>query len=208
MTARNAQGVSPLSWAAYLQQPDVVELVRSRRGTPDFHEACIVGDAEVVRAGLAHGQDVDQPAADGFTPLGLAVFFGQPGIAQLLINAGADLNRRASNPQQVAPIHAAVARNDLATLELLLARGADPDLPQAQQIRPLHEAAGAGRMAAAALLLLFGADPAAEADPGPETGGRRRPAELARARGHAAIAERLEAAAAVPRPRRALAGRA
>lgn len=185
LSRRNAQGISPLSWAAYLELPVMVEALRARRGTPDFHEACIVGDDAVVRAALAGGQDVDAPAPDGFVPLGLAVFFRQGAIARLLIDAGADVNARAANAQQVAPVHAAVARNDLAMLELLLLQGADPDAPQARGFRPLHGAALGGHTAAVALLLMFGADVAAATEEG------QRAADLARRSGHTALAERL-----------------
>ena len=191
---RNPQGISPLSWAAYLEQPALVELLKGKRGTPDFYEACIVGDEPVVRASLARGQDMNTPAPDGFTALGLAVFFRQPAVARLLIDAGADLNQRAANLQQVAPIHAAVARNDIPTLELLLTRGADPDLPQAKRVRPIHDAAASGNVAAVAMLLLFGASPEAETEEG------QRPADLARAKGHPVLAERLLAASTMPRP--------
>ena len=195
LTRRNDAGISPLSWAAYVQQPEILAALRSRRGAPDFYEACIVGDEEAVLAAIAASPKiVDEPAPDGFTALGLAVFFGHPGLAERLIEAGADVNARATNRQRVAPIHAALARGDLATLQRLLRRGADPNLAQEHGIRPLHEAAMSKDWVATALLLMFDADPAIAADDG------RRPADVARSKGDAALADRIEAAAArIPR---------
>lgn len=184
---RSAEGMSPLSLAAYMGRTDLVEVVRTHRGTPDFFEACIIGDEAVVRAALAEGQNIDAHAPDGFTPLGLAVFFGQPGVARILIDAGADLDRRSTNTQQVGPVHAAVARGDLETLESLLMRGANPNAPQEQGFRPVHSAAASGRATALGLLCLFGADLSARTDAG------QSPAELARAAGHTALADRIEA---------------
>jgi len=189
LSKRNAQGISPLSWSAYLQQPAMVATLLAKRGTPDFYEACIVGDDRAVSAALERGQDVNAPAPDGFTALGLAVFLGQPAVARLLLDAGADVNARATNPQRVAAIHAAVARNDVPTLELLLLRGADPNLPQEKGVRPLHEAAASGSFGAVAMLLLFGADAGVATEDG------QQPAALARSKGHTALADRLDAIA-------------
>jgi len=189
LAKRNAQGISALSWAAYMKDPAIIEALRARRGTPDLYEACIVGDEAAVAAEIVRDPaSINVPAPDGFTALGLAVFFGHPALAARLIDAGADVNARATNRQHVGPIHAALAREDLATLERLLVHGADPNLPQEQGIRPLHEAARQGSFTAAALLLLFGADPALTSEDG------QRPADLARSEGHAAWARRIEAA--------------
>jgi len=77
---------------------------------------------------------------DGFTVLGLAIFFRQSQVAQWLIEAGADVNLPAANARKVAPIHAACARNDLYTLRLLIAAGANPDLAQEGGFTPLRQA--------------------------------------------------------------------
>jgi uncharacterized protein len=189
LAERNSQGVSPLSWAAYLGQQPIVEALRVKRGAPDFHEACIVGDEGAVRAALAAGQDVNAFAPDGFTPVALGAFFRHPGIVKLLVDAGADMNLRSNNAQKVGPLHAAAARNDVQTLELLLVRGADPNLPQEKLARPLHSAAANGNTVAVALLLMYGADPNAATEEG------ERPADMAKKKGHA-LAARLETIAA------------
>lgn len=181
-------GLSAISFAAYMGRPALAEAVRARRGTPDVFEAAILGEVEVVRAALVAGQNVDDFAPDGFTLLGLAVFFGHPELARALIDVGADPSLRADNAQNVGPIHAAVARGDLASLEALLLAGGDPNLPQQQGVMPLHSAGHTGSAAAAGLLLLFGADPAARDAQG------RTAADHAREMGHAALAERLERA--------------
>ena len=183
---RDSTGVSALSLAMYLERPALAEIVLAKRGTPDFFEACLVGDERTVRSHLARGQDVDAYAPDGYTPLGLAVFFRQPAIARLLIDAGANVNARARNLQQVGPVHAAVARADLDTLTLLLERGADPNLPQAKLVRPIHDAAAGGKTSVVALLLMFGADASTRTEEGQSA------AELARSKGHTALAARLE----------------
>lgn len=183
---RSQNGLSPISLAAYLGRPALVELIRAHRGEPDFFEVCLLGEESAVRARLAAGQDVNAFAPDGFTPLGLAAYFGHAAVAKLLLDGGADVNARARNPQQVGPIHAAVSRSDVAMLQLLLKRGADPNLPQQQLFRPLHGAAANGNSTIAGLLLLFGADAAGK------TAAGKGAAELAREHKHDLLAKCLE----------------
>jgi uncharacterized protein len=182
---RSKQGLSPLMYAAYMERAEIVALLRDASMTLDFFEACIVGDTPTVQRYLTRGQDVNARAADGFTPLGLAVFFRQPATARVLIEAGADINAKADNTFQVAPIHASVARSDLATLQLLLLRGANPNLTQQRLMRPIHEASAAGNLAAVAMLIMFGADIYARNEEG------KTASDFAKDNGHLALAKRL-----------------
>jgi ankyrin repeat protein len=187
---RDEAGRTPLMLAAYMEQTDLAAAIAARHPGPDFFESCIMGDLAAVRAALEAGEDPDAYSPDGFTCLGLAVFFHQPDIARALLDAGADPSLQARNAQTVGPVHAAVARKDVDTLALLLARGADPDAPQARGVRPIHDAAAGGNPAIVALLLMYGADAAAV------TGEGKPAAELAFAAGHADLAAKLEELAA------------
>lgn len=183
--AQSAAGVSALMMAAYRERSDLALVIRAARRTISFHEACVVGDTVRVRELLAKGQAVDERSVDGFTPLGLAVFFRHRDVARVLMDAGADLNLKASNTTQAAPIHAAVARSDLKILEALLLRGASPNLPQQRMMRPLHEAAAAGNVPAVAMLLMFGADLSVKNEEGKSA------ADFARENGHKELSQRL-----------------
>jgi uncharacterized protein len=189
LNERSSQGLSPLMYAAYVERSEIVSLLRGAISQLDFFEACIVGDTPAVQKYLARGQDINSRSIDGFTPLGLAVFFRQPTTARTLIEAGAEINAKAENTLQVAPIHAAVARSDLATLQLLLLRGANPNLVQQRLMRPIHEASAAGNLPIVAMLIMFGADPNARNEEG------KTPADFARENGHLALSKRLELAA-------------
>lgn len=54
--------------------------------------ACSLGDADMVHRLIATGANVNRPKADGITPLMAAAFNGELACAQLLIDAGADVN--------------------------------------------------------------------------------------------------------------------
>ncbi|MFY7901342.1 MAG: hypothetical protein ACOVOU_00385, partial [Rubrivivax sp.] len=69
LAQRDAAGRSALSLAAYTGQQALLASLRALRGPLDFHEACLLGDAERVDALLAAGQAVNALAPDGFSPL-------------------------------------------------------------------------------------------------------------------------------------------
>ena len=96
-------------------------------------------------------------AADGFQPLGLAVFFGHPDTAALLVERGADVSTPSRNDFGVTPLHSACAARDLATVRLLLERGADPNVPQPSGFTPLDAAREHGDEELERLLREFGA---------------------------------------------------
>ena len=87
------------------------------------------GDLDALRAGLdAHPEWIDA-LGGGFekaTALHLAVLRNQHAAIRLLIERGADLNRR-DFPDNAAPLHFAAAHGDLETIRLLVEAGADVD---------------------------------------------------------------------------------
>lgn len=97
-------------------------------GFPVLGLACYLRRPAVARLLLDRGADPDLPAANvaRVAPLHAAVAADQPEIAEWLLDAGADVNKR----QQVdyTPLMGAAANARLALLDLLLARGADPAL--------------------------------------------------------------------------------
>lgn len=152
-------GVSAILLAIYHGRPEVARLLVSRGAPVDLYDACALGDidrvGEIIRADPAL---VSSRSADGFPAVGLAIFFGHPEIARLLIDRGADVGAAASNPQRVAPVHAAAAVCDRETMQLLLDRGADPNARQQSDVTPLHGAASRGDIEMAKLLISRGAD--------------------------------------------------
>lgn len=151
-------GVSMLMWALYHELPEVASAIRAKRPAVTFFEAAAMGELAAVREAVASEPAlVDGYAPDGFTVLGLAIFFRQPAVARYLIEAGADVNLPARNARKVAPIHAACARLDLEILRLLLARGANPDAAQEGGFTPLRQAVSTGNAELEAILRGAGA---------------------------------------------------
>lgn len=177
--ARTDAGVSPLLLACYHRQEAVVETLLRHDPPLDVFEAAALGRLERLQALLDQQPDrAAAYAADGFTALGLAAFFGRLEALKLLLAAGADVNAPARNAMQVRPLHSAVAHRQpdvaLAMAEMLLDHGADVNVAQHGGWTPLHQAAAHGHTAMVRLLLAHGADPTARSDDG------RTPADMAR----------------------------
>lgn len=185
-SARDASGASALLVAAYNMKPDVVNALLELGAPVDIFEASVLGKVdriqEILKGSPARASEY---APDGFTPVALASFFGQPAAVKALIAAGADVNAHAKNGLKVAALHAAVAGRNMEAIKAVLAAGADPNAPQQAGFRPMHEAGGQANRALAELLLAHGADPALPSDDGKSA------IDYARDKGHAEFADWL-----------------
>ena len=178
-SARDATGASALLVAAYNMKPDVVKVLLDLGAPVDIFEASVLGKVDRIQEILkASPARVSEHAPDGFTPVALAAFFGQPAAVKALIAAGADVNAAAKNPLKVAALHAAVAGGKLEIVRTILEAGGDPNAQQQQGFRPIHEAGTRANRALADLLLNHGADPTLPNDTG------KTAVDLAHEKGH------------------------
>ena len=184
--ARDASGASAILVAAYNMKPDVVNALLEAGAPVDIFEASVLGKVDRIQEILKGSPArVTEHAPDGFTPVALAAFFGQPAAVNALIAAGADVNAAAKNPLKVAALHAAVAGGKLEIVKAVLEAGADPNAPQQAGFRAIHEAGTKANRALAELLLAHGADPLLPNDSGINA------IDLAREKGHAEFADWL-----------------
>jgi len=148
--------------------------LRDEAGTPVIHHAAEALRPELVSLLLEHGAAVDETDENGETPLHRVADLGHApagaaGVATLLIDRGAQVNAR--NWDDVTPLHQAARRRNLPVVEVLLARGADPNArDKVRGSTPLRRAVsgtGASNTAGTAALMLplarllleHGADP-------------------------------------------------
>jgi ankyrin repeat protein len=185
--ARTPEGISATLYAAYCHQPEVLRLVAAQNPHPDIFETAVLGQFDAAEQWLLQDPGLaNAESADGFTPLGLASYFGQIDVVRLLIAYGADVNQPANNGSQVAPLHSAVAAGSHEVADFLLQHDAYPNAQQAGGHTPLHSAAHRGRTDLVELLLLYGADPHLPNEAG------QTPADLAREAGFGDLAGLLD----------------
>ncbi len=157
---RNAAGVSALLCARYRQNQALVDAVLEPDPELDVFDAAALGRTDRLTELLDDNPELAKEwASDGFTPLSLAAFFGQPQAVALLLDRGADVSAVSRNAMEVQPLHAATAARNAEIVTLLLDAGADPDARQHGGWTPLAAARHSGQDAIADILLARGADP-------------------------------------------------
>lgn len=152
----------------------------------NIYEAATLGRAGRLKTILGQSRlRVNEPGPEGFTPLGLAAFFGHADAAKVLLDHGAAVNDKDRSRFGNTALDAAVAANSPDVVRILLAAGADPNVRDSADYTPLHKAAQHGNLAIVRMLLEHGADASA----GRKGGGT--PGSEAEAKGHADVADFL-----------------
>lgn len=120
-----------------------------------------LGYAEHISRLVAEGVDPDWKRADGVTTLMIASLTGRTEIITALIDAGATIDLQAPDGMTALLAATAFARTtrEIASIELLLARGADPNLANSEGNDALMMSARHGLVDSVVVLLKAGADP-------------------------------------------------
>lgn len=121
-------GTTPLQWAIYHENPEIVELL------------------------ISAGADVEATNREGVTPLALAAQTGNPELVELLLDAGANVNNTMANGE--TPLMMAARTGNIDTIQLILDHGADIDATEKLRGTTALMWAAANRNAAAVKLLI------------------------------------------------------
>lgn len=158
--AKDSKGVSAILKATYFGKREVVAVLLASGIELNVFEASATGQTERVRALIKRDAALANAfSPDGFTPLGLAVFFGHRDTVEALLAAEAEVNVVSRESMKVTPLHSAAAARQVAIARLLIAHGANVNATQPEsRFTPLHEAALNGDVEFAKLLLEHGAE--------------------------------------------------
>jgi ankyrin repeat protein len=120
-----------------------------------------LGYADHISRLVAGGVDPDWRRADGVTTLMIAALTGRTEIITALVDAGATIDLQAPDGMTALLAATAFARTtrEIAAIELLLARGADPNLANSEGNDALMMSARHGLVESVLVLLKAGADP-------------------------------------------------
>lgn len=178
---RDSAGDSALLDAAYRGHAEVVAALLAAGaevdgpdpygGTP-LMKAARYGHAETARVLLAGGADPNAAHIHGDRALVNAAIARSPETVDALLRAGAEVDVQVGSLKW-SPLGRAALYGDAATVGLLLAAGADPDVLNADGLSPLLLAAQQGHEAAVRVLLDGGADPDLPPSPTPLVGALR-----------------------------------
>lgn len=156
---KTPQGITLLTLAAYCRNSQAVKLIAARKQETDLFEAAAIGDLNTLKHHIAvNPEGINSYSVDGFTPLGLACFFGHYKTARFLVNEGADVNLPSNNDFKVSPIHSACAISSVEITKLLIDSQADVNAKQTSGVTALHSAAHHGEMGLVKLLVESGAE--------------------------------------------------
>jgi ankyrin repeat protein len=167
IAARGENGESLVLLSVYYGQPAVTRLLIGRGERLDIFEASAAGQwVRVMEILDEEPEVVDAVAPDGFTPLGLAAFFRHASIVRSLLERGATVDQPSQNALHATPLQSAAAARSIEIVEMLLAKGADPNAREAGGFTALHAAAQNGQIDMARLLVAHGAEVNARAENG------------------------------------------
>ncbi|MFM6976744.1 MAG: ankyrin repeat domain-containing protein [Sphingobacteriaceae bacterium] len=156
---KTSKQLSPILTACYLKKPEIAEIILQFVSEPDLFECCALGRFDwVAHHVFKNPENINQFTEDGFSPLGLAVYFGHEDVTRYLLLKGAQVNQPSKNQMSVYPLHSAIAANQNMLAKMLLEAGAEVNIKQVQGITPLHAAASHGNIELIILLLEAGAD--------------------------------------------------
>ncbi|SKB38597.1 ankyrin repeat domain-containing protein [Daejeonella lutea] len=185
-SVKTSHQVSPLMLCCYYRQPELAEIIFKHLDKITFFEAAAIGKTDIIEKAIDESPGlINDFSDDGFTPLGLASYFGNEDVVRLLLLKGADPNTSSMNGYNVYPIHSAVASNYDMIAKMLIEAGANVNVVQMSGATPLHSAAHNGNIDLLIVLLEAGADVNALTEDG------KTPADKASEKGFAEIAKIL-----------------
>jgi len=187
LAAKDEKGLGAYTAAKYSGRNDIAALLLEKGVELDVFAACMAGAKErAMELVGANPQLLNAYSPDGWTPLHLACFFGNPSVAEALIARGADVRPQSTNPMHNTPLHAAAAGRSKEAVRALLEHGADVNARQEGGWTALHAASQNGDVEMVRLLIAGGADVQIRAD------NQQNALDLALGKGHQAVVELLD----------------
>jgi ankyrin repeat protein len=163
---KDAEGRTPLAWAAKYGHEAMVELLltndnvdpdsRDNGGQTPLSRAAMYGNEATVKLLLEKGAELESKDNGGQTPFSRAAMYGTEAVMKLLLEKGAELESKDNGGR--TPLSWAAMYGNEAVVKLLLEKGAELESKDNDGRTPLWWAAISGNEAAVKLLLEKGAE--------------------------------------------------
>ena len=101
----------------------------------------VAGNVEIAKFLIDQGADVHEEDVQGMTPLHFAAMFGQAGVIQILVQAGADIQATDEGDGR-SPLHFAARNNKAEAAKALIELGANVDVEDNFGETPIELAEG------------------------------------------------------------------
>jgi len=187
LAAKDEKGLGAYTAAKYSGQNGIAAMLLEKGVELDVFAACMAGAKDRVLELIGERPELTVAYShDGWTPLHLACFVGQPDIAEALIARGADVRARSRNPMQNTPLHAAAAGRNREAVRVLVEHGADVNARQEGGWTALHAASQNGDVEMVRLLIAGGAGVEIRAE------NQQNALDLALTKGHQTVVEVLD----------------
>ena len=157
--SKDQNGLSVILKAQYHGKREVVGELLGTGVQIDIFEAAATRQTARVEALIKDDPSLaNTHSVDGFTPLGLAAFFGHPETVNALLAGGAQVNLASRETMKMTPLASAISAQQNNIARTLIEHGADVNAKAENDLTPLHTAAARGNIEMATLLLDHGAD--------------------------------------------------
>lgn len=142
--------MTPLGWAALENSVGAARLLieygenaneqSSSNNSSILGLACATMDAsiEMIQLLVENGANIELSNNQNFTPLMIAISHRQTEIAKYLISKGANVNAK-TNLGKHTPLDYACLNNNLAMVEILLMKGANPNIRDYKNLKPIDK---------------------------------------------------------------------
>jgi ankyrin repeat protein len=163
INAAYTNGTTPLRAALYGMHPELGRLLSSRGARLDFLSACVLGSVDEVNEFVGKQHWLSQTNDRwSWKPLQYAALGGNKASVELLINHGENVDGAEPgdfrfNVRLATPLQLAIRYGFQDVFELLLAKGANPNLTGERGLTPIQEAVLGKRKGMAEQLLAHGA---------------------------------------------------
>lgn len=153
---KDKNGITPLMYASVPgNNQDIVDLLLSNGAEITIFEAITLGKKDLIKSLLSKGTDINIENNMGLTPLYVSIVSRKREIAELLIDNGADINKKL---QGLTPLIGTITFGEEKIAELLIKKGADINTVGDDGSTALSKAVDGGFTKLVDILLKKGAD--------------------------------------------------